>query len=54
MLEDEPAIQTILVAVGGGGLYAGIAAAAEGRARVVTVEPFSCPDPARSALVAEL
>jgi threonine dehydratase len=43
MLEDEPSIETIVVAVGGGGLYAGIAAAAAGRARVVTVEPQSCP-----------
>jgi threonine dehydratase len=43
MLQDEPSIQTIIVAVGGGGLYAGVAAAAEGRARVVAVEPFSCP-----------
>jgi threonine dehydratase len=43
ILEDEPDIDTIVVAVGGGGLYAGIAAAAEGRARVVAVEPFSCP-----------
>jgi threonine dehydratase len=43
MLDDEPSIETIVVAVGGGGLYAGIAAAAEGRARVVTVEPFTCP-----------
>jgi threonine dehydratase len=43
ILEDEPSIDTIVVAVGGGGLYAGVAAAAEGRARVVTVEPFMCP-----------
>ncbi|HEX3196783.1 MAG TPA: threonine/serine dehydratase [Propionibacteriaceae bacterium] len=43
ILEDEPEIQTIIVAVGGGGLYAGIAAAVEGRARVVVVEPYSCP-----------
>jgi threonine dehydratase len=43
MLEDEPSIETIVVAVGGGGLYAGIAAAAAGRARVVTVEPETCP-----------
>jgi threonine dehydratase len=43
MLDDEPSIESIVVAVGGGGLYAGIAAAAEGRARVVTVEPFTCP-----------
>jgi len=43
MLADEPSIQTIVVAVGGGGLYAGIAAAVAGRARVVTVEPQTCP-----------
>jgi threonine dehydratase len=43
ILEDEPGINTIIVAVGGGGLYAGVAAAAEGRARVVAVEPFSSP-----------
>ena len=43
ILEDEPDIQTIIVAVGGGGLYAGVTAATEGRARVVAVEPFSCP-----------
>lgn len=43
MLEDEPRIETIVVAVGGGGLYAGIAAAVRHRARIVAVEPFSCP-----------
>jgi threonine dehydratase len=43
MLEDERRIETIVVAVGGGGLYAGIAAAARDRARVVAVEPLSCP-----------
>jgi threonine dehydratase len=43
ILEDEPGIETIVVAVGGGGLYAGIAAAARDRARVVAVEPFGCP-----------
>jgi threonine dehydratase len=43
ILEDEPGINTIIVAVGGGGLYAGVAAAAEGRAEVVVVEPFSIP-----------
>jgi threonine dehydratase len=43
ILEDEPGIETIIVAVGGGGLYAGVAAASEGRAHVVAVEPFSCP-----------
>jgi threonine dehydratase len=43
ILEDEPGINTIIVAVGGGGLYAGVAAADEGRAKVVAVEPFSIP-----------
>ncbi|MDZ5662135.1 threonine/serine dehydratase [Nocardioides sp. S-58] len=43
VLEDEPGIDTIVVAVGGGGLYAGIAAAVRGRARVVAVEPERIP-----------
>ena len=43
LLEDEPAIDTIVVAVGGGGLYAGVAATARGRARVVAVEPERIP-----------
>ncbi|GAB3032427.1 serine/threonine dehydratase [Nocardioides flavus (ex Wang et al. 2016)] len=43
LLEDEPDIDTIVVAVGGGGLYAGVAAAARGRARVVAVEPRLIP-----------
>ena len=43
VLDDEPTIDTIVVAVGGGGLYAGIAASALGRARVVAVEPELCP-----------
>lgn len=43
ILDDAPDIDTIVVAVGGGGLYAGVAAAANGRARVVAVEPVSIP-----------
>ncbi|GAA1928816.1 threonine/serine dehydratase [Nocardioides hwasunensis] len=43
ILDDEPTIDTIVVAVGGGGLYAGIAAAVRGRARVVAVEPVLAP-----------
>lgn len=43
ILQDEPGIDTIVVAVGGGGLFAGVAAASEGRARVVAVEPFNIP-----------
>jgi threonine dehydratase len=38
LLEDVPEVETIVVPVGGGGLVAGIAAAAPGR-RVVAVEP---------------
>ena len=36
-------VDTIVVAVGGGGLMAGVAAAAEGAAKVVAVEPTTCP-----------
>jgi threonine dehydratase len=36
-------VDTIVVAVGGGGLMAGIAAAAEGLAGVIAVEPETCP-----------
>lgn len=36
-------IDTILVAAGGGGLMAGVAAATEGHARVVAVEPRAIP-----------
>ncbi|WP_166345941.1 threonine/serine dehydratase [Phytoactinopolyspora limicola] len=36
-------VDTIVVAVGGGGLLAGVAAAVEGRARVVGVEPAAIP-----------
>ena len=43
ILDDEPEIDTIIVAVGGGGLFAGIAAATDRRARTVAVEPFTCP-----------
>ncbi|WP_307853889.1 threonine/serine dehydratase [Nocardioides palaemonis] len=43
LLADEPGTDTIVVAVGGGGLYAGVAAAARGRARVVAVEPELAP-----------
>jgi len=52
ILEDEPSIDTIVVAVGGGGLYAGVAAAASGRARVVAVEPETIPT-LRQAMAAD-
>jgi len=40
---DAPEIDTLLVAVGGGGLIGGIAAWYEGRTRVVAVEPEMAP-----------
>ena len=40
---DGPAIDTLLVAVGGGGLIGGIAAWYRGRVKVVAVEPDSAP-----------
>lgn len=44
ILEDVPAgVDTVLVSVGGGGLMAGVAAAVEGSARVVGVEPSTIP-----------
>ncbi|WP_457963907.1 threonine/serine dehydratase [Arthrobacter sp. D1-29] len=43
LLEQLDGVDTVLVAVGGGGLMAGIAAAVEGRARVVAVEPETAP-----------
>lgn len=52
IFEDEPSIDTIVVAVGGGGLYAGVAASASGRARVVAVEPETIPT-LRRAMVAD-
>jgi threonine dehydratase len=43
LLEDVPDLDTVVVAVGGGGLFAGVAAALDGRARVVAVEPEGAP-----------
>jgi threonine dehydratase len=40
---DRPEIDTLLVAVGGGGLIGGIAAWYEGRIRIVAVEPEAAP-----------
>jgi threonine dehydratase len=39
LLDQLGSVDTVLVAVGGGGLMAGIAAAVEGHAKVVSVEP---------------
>jgi threonine dehydratase len=40
---DAPELDTVLVAVGGGGLIGGIAAWYEGRTRIVAVEPEAAP-----------
>ncbi len=51
ILEDLAGeVDTIVVAVGGGGLMAGVAAATEGRCTVVGVEPLTIPT-LRTALV---
>jgi threonine dehydratase len=41
--DQAPALDTVLVAVGGGGLIAGVAAWFAGDVRVVGVEPEACP-----------
>ena len=41
--EQAPNIDTVLVAVGGGGLVAGIAAWYAGRIKVIGVEPYASP-----------
>jgi threonine dehydratase len=46
--EQAPAIETLLVAVGGGGLIGGIAAWYGGRIRVIGVEPEGAPTLARA------
>ncbi|MGH3712345.1 MAG: threonine/serine dehydratase [Micromonosporaceae bacterium] len=43
LAEDVPGLDTVVLAVGGGGLMAGVAAALEGRAKVVGVEPETIP-----------
>ena len=48
MAAQLPDIDTVLVAVGGGGLAAGVAAWYRGERRVVTVEPEGCPALARA------
>lgn len=48
---ELPDVDTVVVAVGGGGLMAGVAAAVEGRSTVVGVEPVTIPT-LRSALEA--
>jgi threonine dehydratase len=45
---QAPELETLLVAVGGGGLIGGIASWYAGRTRVIGVEPYSCPTLARA------
>jgi threonine dehydratase len=45
---QAPGLDTILVAVGGGGLIGGVAAWYQGRARIVGVEPEAAPSLARA------
>lgn len=42
-LEQMPDLDTLLIACGGGGLAAGVAAWCQGRVKVVAVEPVRCP-----------
>ncbi|MFC5267333.1 serine/threonine dehydratase [Kribbella qitaiheensis] len=53
LLEDLDNFDTVLVAVGGGGLIAGIATAIGDRARVVAVEPELAPTLARTLAAGE-
>jgi threonine dehydratase len=43
ILQDLPEVDTVVLAVGGGGMFAGVAAALAGRARIVAVEPVTAP-----------
>lgn len=47
-LEQAPELDTLLVAVGGGGLIGGIAAALGGKVKIVGVEPENAPTLARA------
>lgn len=47
-LEDQARITTLMVAVGGGGLIAGLAAWYGGRIKIVAVEPVKAPTLARA------
>jgi threonine dehydratase len=51
--QTSGAVDTVLVAVGGGGLMAGIATAVDGHAKVVAVEPSMCPTLANALVAGE-
>jgi threonine dehydratase len=43
-LEDQsPSLDTLLIAVGGGGLLGGVAAWSRGKTRLIAVEPYASP-----------
>jgi threonine dehydratase len=48
LLDQVDGFDTVVLAVGGGGLMAGVAAALDGAARVVAVEPVTAPTLARA------
>jgi threonine dehydratase len=52
LLEQRPGLDTVLVAVGGGGLLAGVVAAGAGAVRVVAVETEGTPTLARALAAA--
>jgi len=52
-LEQSPDLDTLLVAVGGGGLIGGIAAAVGGKVKIVGVEPDNAPTLARAVEAGE-
>ncbi len=43
LAEDDPGLRHVVVGCGGGGLFAGVALAGEGRYAVTPVEPDGCP-----------
>jgi threonine dehydratase len=53
LLEDAPDVQTLVVPVGGGGCISGCSTAADGRVRVVGVEPEAGDDARRSLAAGE-
>ena len=53
ILEQCPQVTKVVVAVGGGGLAAGITAALNGEAEVVAVEPRECPSLAMALAAGE-
>jgi threonine dehydratase len=54
LIDEIDGFDTVLVAVGGGGLIAGIATALEDRARVIGVEPELAPTMHRALAAGEL